>query len=176
MSPCAIQLRYLQTLNSISSEKNNTIIFPFPLEMMSRFIKNQKRNAMKRFASFLHSIPFTHFLFFAEWVLSSTAKYETPMRNALTRHLFQWMCQSFYFPSVKLLLCVHVFIRPPALPRLPFSLPVFSDYIKRSDNKINKTWTCFAKHKQVFRVLRVNSKKVVLSSRSDASSARVSSG
>ena len=31
-SPAALQLRYLQTLNSIAAEKNSTIIFPvFPL-------------------------------------------------------------------------------------------------------------------------------------------------
>jgi len=30
----ALQLRYLQTLNSISAEKNSTIIFPFPMEIM----------------------------------------------------------------------------------------------------------------------------------------------
>uniref|UniRef100_A0A8R1E8V7 PHB domain-containing protein n=2 Tax=Caenorhabditis japonica TaxID=281687 RepID=A0A8R1E8V7_CAEJA len=40
MSPCAIQLRYLQTLNSISSEKNNTIIFPFPTELIAKFIQS----------------------------------------------------------------------------------------------------------------------------------------
>merc|ERR1712037_288973 len=31
-SPAALQLRYLQTLNSISAEKNSTIIFPLPME------------------------------------------------------------------------------------------------------------------------------------------------
>ncbi|CAI4224560.1 unnamed protein product [Auanema sp. JU1783] len=36
-SPCAIQLRYLQTLNSISAEKNSTIIFPFPIELIQNF-------------------------------------------------------------------------------------------------------------------------------------------
>ncbi|UMM40114.1 hypothetical protein L5515_016878 [Caenorhabditis briggsae] len=55
MSPCAIQLRYLQTLNSISSEKNNTIVFPFPMEMMSRFIKNQKKHVMKRMSALKYS-------------------------------------------------------------------------------------------------------------------------
>ncbi|CAL2049641.1 unnamed protein product [Caenorhabditis brenneri] len=55
MSPCAIQLRYLQTLNSISSEKNNTIVFPFPMEMMSRFIRNQKKNVMKRMSALKYS-------------------------------------------------------------------------------------------------------------------------
>lgn len=33
-SPAALQLRYLQTLNNIASEKNSTIIFPLPVEMM----------------------------------------------------------------------------------------------------------------------------------------------
>ena len=33
-SPAALQLRYLQTLNSISAEKNSTIIFPLPLELL----------------------------------------------------------------------------------------------------------------------------------------------
>ncbi|KAL3990166.1 Erythrocyte band 7 integral membrane protein [Acanthocheilonema viteae] len=37
-SPCAIQLRYLQTLNSISAEKNSTVIFPFPIELIRLFI------------------------------------------------------------------------------------------------------------------------------------------
>ncbi|CAB3410430.1 unnamed protein product [Caenorhabditis bovis] len=53
-SPCAIQLRYLQTLNSISSEKNNTIVFPFPMEMMSKFIQQYKQPIIKRLKH-LHS-------------------------------------------------------------------------------------------------------------------------
>ncbi|XP_008322871.1 stomatin [Cynoglossus semilaevis] len=36
-SPSALQLRYLQTLNTIAAEKNSTIIFPLPLEMMRGF-------------------------------------------------------------------------------------------------------------------------------------------
>ena len=38
-SPIALQLRYLQTLTTISAEKNSTIIFPIPLEMMKTFMK-----------------------------------------------------------------------------------------------------------------------------------------
>lgn len=34
-SPQALQLRYLQTLSAISAEKNSTIIFPLPLDMLS---------------------------------------------------------------------------------------------------------------------------------------------
>lgn len=33
-SPTALQLRYLQTLNTISAEKNSTIIFPLPIDLL----------------------------------------------------------------------------------------------------------------------------------------------
>ena len=36
-SPAALQLRYLQTLQSISAEKNSTIIFPVPVELITSF-------------------------------------------------------------------------------------------------------------------------------------------
>lgn len=39
-SPGAMQLRYLQTLNTISAEKNSTIIFPIPLDMISSLMKH----------------------------------------------------------------------------------------------------------------------------------------
>jgi erythrocyte band 7 integral membrane protein len=39
-SPAALQLRYLQTLNTISAEKNSTIIFPLPIDLLSAFIKH----------------------------------------------------------------------------------------------------------------------------------------
>ena len=38
-SPVALQLRYLQTLTTIAAEKNSTIIFPLPIEMMKVFSK-----------------------------------------------------------------------------------------------------------------------------------------
>jgi erythrocyte band 7 integral membrane protein len=38
-SPIALQLRYLQTLTTISAEKNSTIIFPVPIEMLRTFSK-----------------------------------------------------------------------------------------------------------------------------------------
>merc|ERR1719195_37204 len=38
-SPGALQLRYLQTLTSISAEKNSTIIFPLPIDMLTNFAK-----------------------------------------------------------------------------------------------------------------------------------------
>ncbi|CAF1440602.1 unnamed protein product [Rotaria magnacalcarata] len=34
-SPIALQLRYLQTLTQISAEKNSTIIFPIPIELLN---------------------------------------------------------------------------------------------------------------------------------------------
>jgi len=40
-SPAAIQLRYLQTLNTISSEKNSTIIFPLPIDFLSTCLLSQ---------------------------------------------------------------------------------------------------------------------------------------
>lgn len=37
-SPSALQLRYLQTLSTISAEKNSTIIFPLPLDIIKPFL------------------------------------------------------------------------------------------------------------------------------------------
>lgn len=33
-SPAALQLRYLQTLTTIAAEKNSTIIFPLPINIL----------------------------------------------------------------------------------------------------------------------------------------------
>ena len=41
-SPIALQLRYLQTLSNIAEEKNSTIVFPIPIEMLSVFQKTEK--------------------------------------------------------------------------------------------------------------------------------------
>ena len=41
-NPIALQLRYLQTLTTISAEKNSTIIFPIPLEMLRSFGSSNK--------------------------------------------------------------------------------------------------------------------------------------
>jgi regulator of protease activity HflC (stomatin/prohibitin superfamily) len=37
--PTALQLRYLQTLSDIATEKNSTIIFPIPIDFMNAFTK-----------------------------------------------------------------------------------------------------------------------------------------
>ena len=41
-NPTAIQMRYLQTLAEIATEKNSTIIFPLPMELMKAFEKFTK--------------------------------------------------------------------------------------------------------------------------------------
>ena len=38
-APAALQLRYLQTLNSISAEKNSTIVFPLPIDLLQGLMK-----------------------------------------------------------------------------------------------------------------------------------------
>jgi regulator of protease activity HflC (stomatin/prohibitin superfamily) len=37
-APQAMQLRYLQTLTTIAGDKNSTIVFPFPVDIVSSFI------------------------------------------------------------------------------------------------------------------------------------------
>ena len=39
-SGTALQLRYLQTLNSIAAERNSTIIFPLPIDMLQGLGRN----------------------------------------------------------------------------------------------------------------------------------------
>ncbi|KAI6218342.1 PHB domain-containing protein [Aphelenchoides fujianensis] len=39
--PAALQLRYLQTLNTISAEHNSTILFPLPMDLISSFLPHQ---------------------------------------------------------------------------------------------------------------------------------------
>ena len=40
--PMALQMRYLQTLVEISTEKSSTIVFPLPIEIMKSFIQSKK--------------------------------------------------------------------------------------------------------------------------------------
>ncbi|MCL5028904.1 MAG: slipin family protein [Bacteroidetes bacterium] len=42
--PVAIQLRFLQTLTEISSDKNSTIIFPVPIDLLAPFIDKMKKD------------------------------------------------------------------------------------------------------------------------------------
>ena len=40
--PGALQLRYLQTLTEIASERNSTVIFPVPIELLSAFMEDRR--------------------------------------------------------------------------------------------------------------------------------------
>ena len=42
--PEALQLRYLQTLTVIAADKNSTIIFPLPMDIVSSFMKSRKKD------------------------------------------------------------------------------------------------------------------------------------
>ena len=41
-NPAAIQLRFLQTLTEVSTDKNSTIIFPVPVDVISNFLNKKK--------------------------------------------------------------------------------------------------------------------------------------
>jgi regulator of protease activity HflC (stomatin/prohibitin superfamily) len=43
--PGALQLRYLQTLTEIASERNSTVIFPVPIELLSAFMEDRRAAA-----------------------------------------------------------------------------------------------------------------------------------
>ncbi len=42
VEPTALQLRFLQTLTEVASEKNSTTIFPVPIDLLEPFIKHYK--------------------------------------------------------------------------------------------------------------------------------------
>jgi hypothetical protein len=44
--PMTLQLRYLQTLTEIGVEKNTTIVFPLPMELINLFNKTVGASAM----------------------------------------------------------------------------------------------------------------------------------
>jgi regulator of protease activity HflC (stomatin/prohibitin superfamily) len=43
--PMAMQMRYLQALAEVAADKNSTIIFPLPLELLAPFLKNGRESA-----------------------------------------------------------------------------------------------------------------------------------
>ena len=43
--PVALQLRYLQTLTEIASERNSTLIFPLPIDLITMFMKREGKTA-----------------------------------------------------------------------------------------------------------------------------------
>lgn len=42
-SPIALQLRYLQTLTEVAADKNSTMIFPLPIDLLSPFVNKDKK-------------------------------------------------------------------------------------------------------------------------------------
>jgi regulator of protease activity HflC (stomatin/prohibitin superfamily) len=46
--PVALQLRFLQTLTEIASEKNSTIIFPIPIDLLRPFLDRSDRSEQTR--------------------------------------------------------------------------------------------------------------------------------
>jgi regulator of protease activity HflC (stomatin/prohibitin superfamily) len=42
--PSSLQLRYLQTLTEVAAEKNSTIVFPVPLELLTAFMQSPSTN------------------------------------------------------------------------------------------------------------------------------------
>ena len=40
--PTTLQLRYLQTLTEIATEKTNTLVFPLPLDLLTAFLGNRR--------------------------------------------------------------------------------------------------------------------------------------
>ncbi len=42
-NPQALQLRFLGTLNEVATEKNSTIIFPLPIDLISAFMQEKKK-------------------------------------------------------------------------------------------------------------------------------------
>lgn len=63
-SPSALQLRYLQTLNAIAAEKNSTIVFPLPIDVLQNFMQRKWRirffSPLSYDAAALHSALLDH--------------------------------------------------------------------------------------------------------------------
>merc|ERR1719322_1545317 len=59
-SPAALQLRYLQTLNSISAENNSTVIFPVPIDIMNQLMTGLNNNRPQYPVYLPHQNPHQH--------------------------------------------------------------------------------------------------------------------
>jgi len=42
-NPIALQLRYLQTLTEVAADKNSTMIFPLPIDLLAPFVNREKK-------------------------------------------------------------------------------------------------------------------------------------
>ncbi|CAD5212466.1 unnamed protein product [Bursaphelenchus okinawaensis] len=56
-TPAALQLRYLQTLNTISAEHNSTIIFPLPMELLGGFMSRSQPQPLVQSPGFIQNPP-----------------------------------------------------------------------------------------------------------------------
>ncbi|HCG29848.1 MAG TPA: hypothetical protein DEU95_08940, partial [Chloroflexi bacterium] len=48
--PIALQLRFLQTLTEIATEKNSTILFPVPVDLISAFMNLSQSGTLANLA------------------------------------------------------------------------------------------------------------------------------
>jgi regulator of protease activity HflC (stomatin/prohibitin superfamily) len=46
--PIALQLRYLQTLTEVATEKNSTTLFPIPIDLIRPFLENYGQKESKK--------------------------------------------------------------------------------------------------------------------------------
>ena len=53
-SPIALQLRYLQTLTQIAAERNSTIVFPIPIELLQVFSRKEHVHSRASNASVIY--------------------------------------------------------------------------------------------------------------------------
>ena len=42
-NPVALQLRFLQTLTEVAADKNSTILFPVPIDLLTPFLERNKK-------------------------------------------------------------------------------------------------------------------------------------
>jgi hypothetical protein len=47
-SPVTLQLRYLQTLREVASERNSTTIFPLPIDLLKPFLSRKEREVIDK--------------------------------------------------------------------------------------------------------------------------------
>ena len=53
----SVKLRYLQTLNNISAEKNSTIVFPVPIDIITHFMNGQMHKQVAEMGSWALTSP-----------------------------------------------------------------------------------------------------------------------
>jgi len=49
VDPTAIQLRFLQAMIEVSAEKNSTLVFPVPIDLLSAFTKGSSLGKLQEF-------------------------------------------------------------------------------------------------------------------------------